>query len=130
MPMKPLRRHLALAYGPGGVAGLLEVARAREVMAQLEEKAIAVAEQRIIGVRIFRPIGVPLSAIREPQLKRFDPNRETWVLGQPIRQPLTVALLAGNDMTPLRSMATPLADRLRIPPLPVRKTLSDGRARH
>jgi hypothetical protein len=48
-----LKAHLALAYGPGGVAEPLEVARAREVMAQLEEKAIGLAEQRGIGVPFF-----------------------------------------------------------------------------
>jgi hypothetical protein len=47
-----LKAHLALACGPGGVGGPQEVGRAREVMAQLEEKAIALAEQRI-GVPFF-----------------------------------------------------------------------------
>jgi hypothetical protein len=48
-----LKAHLALAYGPGGLAEPLEVARAREVMAQLEEKAIGLVEQRGIGVPFF-----------------------------------------------------------------------------
>jgi Ferritin-like len=48
-----LKAHLALAYGPGGIGGPREVARAREVMAQLEEKAIALAEQRGIGLPFF-----------------------------------------------------------------------------
>jgi hypothetical protein len=52
MHTEALKAHLALAYGPGGVGGPQEVARAREVMAQLEEKAIALAERRI-GVPFF-----------------------------------------------------------------------------
>jgi hypothetical protein len=48
-----LKAHLARAYGPGGVGEPQEVAEARQVMAQLEAKAIALAEQRGIGVPFF-----------------------------------------------------------------------------
>ena len=73
-----LKAHLALAYGPGGVAGPLEVARAREVMAQLEEKGHRTRR----AARYWRAVFLgrsasPLSPIRAPQLRRFDPNRET-----------------------------------------------------
>jgi len=48
-----LKAHLARAYGPGGVGEPQEVAEARLVMGQLEAKAIALAEQRGIGVPFF-----------------------------------------------------------------------------
>jgi hypothetical protein len=48
-----LKVHLARAYGPGGVGEPQEVAEARLVMGQLEAKAIALAEQRGIGVPFF-----------------------------------------------------------------------------
>jgi hypothetical protein len=48
-----LKAHLARAYGPSGVGKPQEVAEARQVMAQLEAKAIALAEQRGIGVPFF-----------------------------------------------------------------------------
>jgi hypothetical protein len=48
-----LKAHLARAYGPGGVGEPQEVAEARLVMGQLEAKAIALTEQRGIGVPFF-----------------------------------------------------------------------------
>ena len=48
-----LKVHLARAYGPGGVGEPQEVAEARLVMGQLEAKAIALAEQRGVGVPFF-----------------------------------------------------------------------------
>ena len=48
-----LKAHLARAYGPGGVGEPREVAEARLVMGQLEAKAVALAEQRGIGVPFF-----------------------------------------------------------------------------
>jgi hypothetical protein len=48
-----LKAHLARAYGPSGVGEPQEVAEARQMMAQLEAKAIALAEQRGIGVPFF-----------------------------------------------------------------------------
>jgi hypothetical protein len=48
-----LEAHLARAYGPGGVGEPQEVAEARVVMGQLEGKAIALAEQRGVGMPFF-----------------------------------------------------------------------------
>lgn len=89
MPIRPLRRHLVLAYGPGGAARPLEVARAHEVMAQRSWRKKPSHSPSGAGsaCRFFSPICLVVVSITGTPTQALQP-RKRRLLRQPIRQPL------------------------------------------